>query len=406
MLPSGHHSAAPTAPRGDPPARARILPDPVQAHRGHVKVAFVVNGESAGPIAERARAFAERLSSRFDIVIAYRSGSRVRAITTFLRFIRDTGADVAYILDMSYSGVLAGIVAKVFYRTKLVIDTGDAVFHLARSAGLRGPVGLALTWALERAALRIADHVVVRGTFHRKMLLARGIDATVIQDGIATREFAGCSPGTLRTDLGLEGVVSVGFLGSLVWSDRLKIGYGWDLVEVIRLLRGEPVKGVLIGAGSARPILEERARQYELGDQMLFLDPVPYSEVPRYLAAVDVWLSTQTNDIPGNVRTTGKLPLYLAAGRYVLASDVGEASLVLPAEMRVEYNGVVDPEYPHRLAASIREIIADPSRLEAGATNVEIARTKFDYDVLSARVGAVLESVGLGRSLPPAPSSR
>ena len=371
-----------------------------------MKVAFVVKGESAGPIAERARAFAERLAGRFDIAIAYRSGSRLRSIATFLRFIRATGAGIAYVLDMSYAGVLAGIAAKILYRTKLVIDTGDAVYDLAKSAGLRGPVGLALTWALERIALQVADHIVVRGTFHRKMLLARGIDATVVQDGIATREFAGVPPGTLRADLGLDGVISVGFLGSLVWSERLKIGYGWDLVEAIRLMRGERVKGVLIGAGTARPILEERARRYELGDQMLFLDPVPYSEVPRYLAAIDIWLSTQTNDIPGNVRTTGKLPLYLAAGRYVLASDVGEASLVLPAEMRVEYNGVVDPEYPQRLAARIREIIADPSRLAAGARNVEIARTTFDYDVLSARVGAVLDNVSRGSSTSPLSSER
>ena len=43
---------------------------------------------------------------------------------------------------------------------------------------------------------------------------------------------------------------------------------GWDLIEAIRILRGEPVKGILIGSGTARPILEARAREYGLGDQM------------------------------------------------------------------------------------------------------------------------------------------
>jgi glycosyltransferase involved in cell wall biosynthesis len=363
-----------------------------------VKVVFLVNGPPNGPIGERARAFAERLRHRFDIVIAYRSSSRARSIGEFLSLLRRDRPDVCYVFDLSYSGVIAGIIARMAWRTKLIIDTGDAAYELARSAGLRGPLGLALTWLMERIALRMANRVVVRGTFHRDLLAGRGVASTVIQDGIDTAAFSIGDPGDLRARLSLEGVLSVGFLGSLVWSERLQIGYGWDLVEAMHLLRDEPVKGVLIGAGSARPILEARAREYGLGDRMLFLDPVPYENVPRYLAAIDVWLSTQTNDIPGNVRTTGKLPLYLAAGRYVLASDVGEASLVLPPEMLVAYRGTVDRGYPARLAERLREIIRDPSRLKEGAANVEIARRIFDYDVLSARVGELLESLAPGRS--------
>jgi glycosyltransferase involved in cell wall biosynthesis len=361
------------------------------------RTVFLVNGPENGPIAERARAFASRLGDRFEIAVAYRSAGRMHAVKDFLALLRRERPQICYVLDMSYSGVVAGIVAKVLWRIRLVIDTGDAVYELARSAGLRGPVGLALTWLLERLALRLADRIVVRGTFHRKLLAGRGVQATTIPDGIDTTVFSSAAaPADLKARLGLHDVLSVGFLGSLVWSERLQIGYGWDLVEAMRILGDEPVKGVLIGGGSARPILEARAREYGLGDRMLFLDPIPYDDVPQYLAAIDVWLSTQTNDIPGNVRTTGKLPLYLAAGRYVLASDVGEASLVLPREMLVEYHGTVDRDYPARLAERIREIVRDRGRLSAGAGNVEIARTIFDYDVLAERVADVLESVSPG----------
>ena len=58
------------------------------------------------------------------------------------------------------------------------------------------------------------------------------------------------------------------------------------------------------------------------------------------LGALDVVLSTQSNDVVGQVRTTGKLPLYMANGRFILATDVGEASLVLPdAWLRVTRTG-------------------------------------------------------------------
>ena len=102
-------------------------------------------------------------------------------------------------------------------------------------------------------------------------------------------------------------------------------------------------------------------------DRIVFAGRRPLAELPEILSACDVCLSTQTNDIPGNVRTTGKLPLYLACGRYVLASRVGEAARVLPGEMLVPYEGTVDKEYPSRLAERVRALAAAPSRLSLGA---------------------------------------
>jgi glycosyltransferase involved in cell wall biosynthesis len=81
-----------------------------------------------------------------------------------------------------------------------------------------------------------------------------------------------------------------------------------------------------------------KARCQELGIEGLveFAGRVPYAELPGWLHRMDICLSMQTNDVVGWVRTTGKLPLYLAAGRFVLASRVGEAARVLPEEMLVD----------------------------------------------------------------------
>ena len=114
------------------------------------------------------------------------------------------------------------------------------------------------------------------------------------------------------------------------------------------------------------------------------------NELPDLLSACDICLSTQTNDVPGNVRTTGKLPLYLACGRYVLASDVGEARHVLPPDMLVPYKGTVDRAYPARLADRVRAIAGDRSRLALGAGGAAIAREHFDYEMLAGRVSQVL----------------
>jgi glycosyltransferase involved in cell wall biosynthesis len=148
----------------------------------------------------------------------------------------------------------------------------------------------------------------------------------------------------------------------------------------------------MIGNGSGIPHLKARCREYGLGDRMLFLDRIPYEQLPLYLSLIDVCLSTQTNDLPGQVRTTGKLPLYLAAGRYILATNVGEASRVLEPEMLLPYEGVKDKQYPQRLAARIRTIVTHPEMLDRAEANVGLARKHFDYSLLAERVGDVIKA--------------
>jgi len=92
------------------------------------------------------------------------------------------------------------------------------------------------------------------------------------------------------------------------------------------------------------------------------------------------------------VRTTGKLPLYLATGRYILASDVGEARIVLSKEMRVPYEGAKDPGYPQRLKARIETILEHPEMLNASTMNVAIAKKHFDYAILGDRMRQVIEA--------------
>jgi glycosyltransferase involved in cell wall biosynthesis len=135
----------------------------------------------------------------------------------------------------------------------------------------------------------------------------------------------------------------IGMVGSVVWSPVRESCYGWELVEIVKQLQGNidrPVRGIMVGDGSGLPRLKERCQQLGIEGLVEFAGRVPYAELPGWLHRMDICLSTQTNDVVGWVRTTGKLPLYLAAGRYVLASRVGEAARVLPEEMLVDGEGL------------------------------------------------------------------
>jgi glycosyltransferase involved in cell wall biosynthesis len=354
-------------------------------------IAFVVNGDSESAMGYRAREMASRIGG-FDIRIAYRSRSKLASILDVLFFLIRLRPALTYVFDISYSGIVAAILCRLVFRNCLIVETGDAITELVRSTGSRGRVGLWLTGLLERFSFRAADRVVVRGSFHKELLARQGIDADVIQDGVDTHRFTPADVGDLRKRYGLDGALTVGLVGSSVWSEKLHMCYGWELVEVLRLLKDKPVKGVMIGSGSGISHLKALCREYDIEGKIIFLGHVPYEKLALHLNLIDICLSTQTNDVVGKVRTTGKLPLYLAAGRYILASNVGEAARVLEKDMLVDYVGVKDPHYSEKLKDRIRAILDHPELLNCSDKTVALARKHFDYGPITERMIGVLNA--------------
>jgi len=342
-------------------------------------------------MAYRARAFAQRLRERYEIQIAYREGNKIVAAFRFLSFLRRFGPDVTYVFDISYSAIIGTWLHRFFARGVVIVETGDAIYELMRSSGNRGRVGLWLTRRLEEVSFQ-ADQIVVRGHFHQELLKRRGIAAEVIPDGVDTRQFSPKDGAELRRRFGVNGELTIGLVGSSIWSEKLQMCYGWELVELLRLMRDQPVKGIMIGDGSGIARLKACCREYGIEEKMIFLGHVAYEELPSHLNMIDICLSTQTNDIVGKVRTTGKLPLYLAAGRFVLASKVGEASLVLSNEMLVEYDGVKDINYPQKLRRRVDSILSNRDALNTSMETIALAQKHFDYSVLSARLAQIIEA--------------
>jgi len=297
---------------------------------------------------------------------------------------------------MAFSGVIAAGLYSRLSRCRVVVDTGDAIYELTRNSGSRGGIGLWLTKLLEQIALSISYRIVVRSSYHQELLARQGILAVAIPDGVDTRQFFPQPGHDLRRQYNLEGFTIIGLLGTLTWNRRWQICYGWELIEVVDQLRNWPVKGLIIGDGSGFAELKAQCAARALEDRILFLGRIPYERLSRFLNLMDICLSTQTNDIAGQVRTTGKLPLYLACGRFVLASEVGEAARVLPPEMLVPYSATKDKDYPKRLASRVRFLLEHPECLEERNTSVQIARTHFDYDVLAVKLQETIHEVLAG----------
>ena len=358
------------------------------------RLAILIHGGPGSIEAYRARGLSRAYPSD-KLLLLMRESTRQAAAQQWRRQIKQFSPDLLYVLNLALPGAWLALWWRRVHRLPFILDTGDVNFEMARSAGTtawwKRPF---LKW-LEVANQRWAETIVVRGTRHREYLQSRNYRRVeVIRDGFCQAgEISSADVATLRAKLGLADRFVVGVMGSLVYSARLNICYGWDLIQALSLLKELPIHGLIIGDGDGRSWLEKEARRYGVMERITFCGRIPYPDVPLYLRVLEVALSTQTNNLPGQVRTTGKLPEYMAAERFVLASRVGEAELLLPDCMLVEYHGEVDAEYPHRLAERLRALCANRSLLEARHSLKAVAERHCSYAVLSQQFSRLVASV-------------
>jgi glycosyltransferase involved in cell wall biosynthesis len=253
-------------------------------------------------------------------------------------------ADLVYVIDAGRHGVL-GIASTRLRRRRLVVECGDSSPALYRSMGRSRPAIVAGA-VVDRFVGRHSDAVVVRWRECAEVMDVR-VPWIEVADGVDVTRFSPELENGARARHGIPpDALVVGLVGSLTWSSGAKLTYGWDVVEALARLRDKPVWGLVVGGGDGLKRLGSRALELGVADRLVLTGEVEHRDVPQYICALDVCVSTQTNDAVGRSRTTSKLPEYLACDRFVLATAVGAARVVLPPEMLLPYEGTVDQDHP------------------------------------------------------------
>ncbi len=360
------------------------------------RVAILIQGGPQSIEAYRAHGLSRAYPSD-KLLFLMREANRPAAARQWHRQVKQFSPDLLYVLNLAMPGAVLALWWRRVHGLPFILDTGDVNFEMARSAGTTARWKRPFLKWLEAVNQGWADTIVVRGTRHCEYLQSRNYRRVeVIRDGFCQGgEIRSADVAAVRARLGLAGKFVVGVMGSLVYSPRLNICYGWDLIQALAQLKELPIHGLIIGDGDGRSWLEKEARRYGVMERVTFCGRIPYPDVPLYLRVLEVALSTQTNNLPGQVRTTGKLPEYLAAERFVLASRVGEAELLLPDSMLVEYQGEVDAEYPRKLAERLRALYGNRSLLETRHSLKAVAERNCSYEVLSQQFNRLVASVPL-----------
>jgi glycosyltransferase involved in cell wall biosynthesis len=360
-----------------------------------LKILFLINGSEISSANVRKKMLTKNLPADWKVQVEHRPIPKWKGILPFIQSAVRLQPNIIYVMDTAYTGVLAGYIAKRLLGCLLITDTGDVAFELAKSVGSYSQVQLMLIYWIEQLAIHQSDYLVVRGSYHKNWLVQQSINnVEFIPDGLDFQSLDPVDSALLRQELGLESCLVVGVVGTMSWSDRHQMCYGWDIIEALAFLNDVPIKALLVGDGNGRAILEQRAKELDVADRIVFTGQLPYEQLPQYISAMDVCVSTQSNDLVGMVRTTGKLPLYLAYGRYVIATDVGEAKRVLPGiGCLLPYEGVRDKQHPERLAEHLRLLLAEPERLQVYEAARKIAKENFDCEILAQKVQNLCEKL-------------
>lgn len=134
-------------------------------------------------------------------------------------------------------------------------------------------------------------------------------------------------------------------------------------------------------------ILRERVSS----DYVEFPGPIPHDQVQERLARSHVHLAVFGNIPSLRYASNVKLFEYMATGRPIVASDVGEIRYILE-DGQAGY--IVDPDQPQDIASAIASVARDPdAALEKGQRARQLVWERYRWKVLAWRVARVVDEL-------------
>lgn len=181
-----------------------------------------------------------------------------------------------------------------------------------------------LTRSIETWVCRKVDRIVVLCWGIKNDLIKRGIPSekiTIVANGIALEEFCTAPPDIeYRRNWRLEGKKVIGFIGSFYRYEGLDF-----LVNAVASLTAtrSDIALLLVGGGEMEEKLREMTKRLHLENVVIMPGRIPQERIPRVYALIDI-LAYPRYPMRLTELVTPLKPLEaMAAGKAVVASDVG-----------------------------------------------------------------------------------
>ena len=303
------------------------------------------------------------------------------------RWMRNRHFDIVHAFESRPVGALGALNAQRHCRAKLVMQIGRTGLGRGGSVEERtNPVVRALlrpieTFFEERFRCR-AQGTTVINTVLRDKALALGVSSDtmlLLRNGSDVTRMHPLSVSAARKQLDLlQDIHLVGYVGAIFSRDAELMAQAFDLIHAADPTAPAPVTGYF-NAPIERLLSDPRS--------VCRTGRIAYADIETYLSACDVcWLPLKNSG--GN---RGRWPLklndYMAVGRPIVATDVGDM-----ASFFAEYPiGHVVADDAESLAQAVLNLLADRQmRYEFGERGRQLAETEFSWECPCRAIGFLL----------------
>ncbi|MBI1880158.1 MAG: glycosyltransferase, partial [Chloroflexi bacterium] len=325
-----------------------------------------------------------------------RSGWDPWNVLARIKWLRGQEYDVVHAFEARPIVLLPALYAQRFGRARLVMDWCDW-FGVGGSVEER-PNPLIRTVLrpvetfFEERFRRQADGSTVINTVLQQRLQALGVPSEtlmLLRNGSNTATFFPQAQATLRQRLGIPAdTLLVGYVGAIFVRDAALMAEAFNALQV-----AEPrARLLLVGFTHAglEPLLADPAKVIRIGS-------MPRSLVNDWLATCDVLWLPLCDSGANRGRTPLKLNDYLALGRPIVSTAVGD---LVDFFDRYPVGWLAQPT-PEALAAQTLAALHDPAgRAERGASARQMAEQVLNWDIIAAGLANFYKQILHSRQFP------
>jgi len=221
-------------------------------------------------------------------------------------------------------------------------------------------------WLMERCLPFLADSVSVASEKLKKLAMRRGANA-----GKISLVPVGADPAlfhveakearAVRKKHNITDELLILYHGQLHSCQYVKL-----FLKAAKIISEDPLarrmKFMVLGDGSELKELKEFSGTLEIKEAVIFAGSVPHKDVPMYIAAADICIAPFEDNEITRCKSPLKIVEYLASGKAIVASDVGEVRNMLE-----DAGVIVEPGKADRIAEGIMELAGNDTRRKAMA---------------------------------------
>ncbi|MBU0503690.1 MAG: glycosyltransferase family 4 protein [Candidatus Omnitrophota bacterium] len=295
-------------------------------------------------------------------------------------------ADIVHFQKCFYNAAIPAMVAAVLRGKHLHYDWDDwevKIYEVSTSPGLLRSIIRRYLMVMENTIPRVVDSISVASRRLRTECLKLSPKNTPIVDAHVGADLIRFNPQisglSVKEKFGITKPLIL-YLGQLHGGQYVEL-----FIRTAKKLISDCRKDfsfMILGDGYMANDLKKMANQLDLNGSVIFAGAVSHELVPQYIAAADVCVACFEENEVTSCKSPLKIVEYLACGKAIVSSRVGEVP-----EMLQDAGVLTIPGDPDSLALGIIKVLSDPEfkdRIQKSAR--KRAEEKYNWEVSAGNI--------------------